>query len=128
MHYGRKSYTALDPDTIECPKRRRYVRWFAQLFYATPKWANMAKVRAIYKECKRRRAAGEDVQVDHIVPLFHPLVCGLHNEFNLEILTSAENNKKSNNWWPDMPGGINRVIQKALWEPEQNELPLQVHK
>lgn len=124
MHYGRKSYAALDPDLIECAKRRRYVRWFARLWHATPKWADMTKVRAIYAECKRRRAAGENVQVDHKVPLFYKLVCGLHNEFNLEILTAAENSEKSNNWWPDMPGGVNRVIQKVLWGPEQNELPL----
>ena len=34
--------------------------------------------------------------VDHIIPLSHPLVCGLHTEDNLRIITSEENHKKTN--------------------------------
>lgn len=49
--------------------------------------------------------------VDHIVPLIGPysaemgcrLVCGLHNEHNLQILTHAVNAAKGNRWWPGMP-------------------------
>lgn len=124
MHYGRLSYTKLDPDLIECSKRRRHVRWFARLWHATPSWANMEKVRAVYKDAKRRRDLGEDVQVDHEVPLFHRLVCGLHNEFNVQILLTAVNSAKSNNYWRDMPGGDDRPVQTDLIEPEQYALPL----
>jgi len=40
--------------------------------------------------------------VDHIVPLIHPFVCGLHVENNLRIIPLADNIRKSNNHWPDM--------------------------
>ena len=48
--------------------------------------------------------------------LRHLLVCGLH--VNLEVKPLAENTRKSNNWWPDMPneqlGLLDGVIQDRL--------------
>lgn len=64
---------------------------------ATPKWANMKKVLFIYEQKPKGFC------VDHIVPLQSDIVCGLHNEFNLQYLTRSENSQKSNIYWPDMP-------------------------
>lgn len=46
---------------------------------------------------------GVQHSVDHVVPLNHPIVCGLHRVANFEVLPLADNVRKSNNWWPDMP-------------------------
>lgn len=62
---------------------------------ATPKWANINKIREIYKEANRL-----GLVVDHIIPLKHPLVCGLHVEGNLQLLTLSENCKKHNKFEP----------------------------
>ena len=70
---------------------------------ASPAWRDASRIRAIYKEAERRRAAGENVHVDHIVPLRSKLVCGLHVEANLTIIPARDNVAKGNRVWPDMP-------------------------
>ena len=54
-------------------------------------------VNDMYKE-----AAYQQLHVDNIVPLKSAIVCGLHWEGNLQLLTSVENIKKGNRTWPDM--------------------------
>lgn len=63
-----------------------------------PTWVSQEECRRVYLDARSR-----GLEVDHIVPLIHPLVCGLHVEFNLQPLTKAENNAKGNKHWPDMP-------------------------
>lgn len=83
---------------------RRSVKYYRQLYLAWPDWcADHPGFKTIYQECKRRRASGEDVQVDHVVPICSALVCGLHVPWNLQLLGAGPNNKKSNKWWPDHP-------------------------
>jgi 5-methylcytosine-specific restriction endonuclease McrA len=38
----------------------------------------------------------KSVTIDHIIPLKHPLVCGLHTPINLQFLTKEENSRKHN--------------------------------
>jgi len=91
----------------------RTLCYYRQRFLATPKWANHREMAYIYKRARdaRRPFAGAihrdpshpaNVTVDHIVPLKHPHVCGLHCEDNLEIIHHLENQKKGNRCWPDM--------------------------
>lgn len=69
-----------------------------------PKWADTNLLRAyrrliaIYSRC-----AGVQFSEDHIVPLNHPAVCGLHCEANIALIPLRDNQRKSNTHWPDMP-------------------------
>lgn len=62
-----------------------------------PPWANKEKIKRMYLEARRlTKATGIKHEVDHIIPSNHELVCGLHVENNLQILTERENIAKSN--------------------------------
>lgn len=72
---------------------------------ATVPWADKKAINKIFAERRRlTRETGIRHAVDHIVPLKHPAVCGLHIHFNLQVIPYEDNAKKSNNWWPDMWG------------------------
>jgi hypothetical protein len=62
----------------------------SRLRKATPKWADKSAIREFYKNVP----AG--YQVDHIIPIRHRFVCGLHLITNLQYLTAKENLSKSN--------------------------------
>ena len=79
---------------------QRGVKYYKQIHLCTPVWADKAEISRVYRECKRRRKNGEDVVVDHIVPLISKHVCGLHWHENLRIIHRLPNAKKSNKHWP----------------------------
>lgn len=66
-------------------------------YQAVPKWANMNDILDVYKE-----AAYFQLEVDHIIPLKHPLVCGLHVWENLQLLSRNDNARKSNKFDVDI--------------------------
>lgn len=71
---------------------------------AIPKWSDNSLIIEFYKKAKQlTNSTGTMHQVDHIVPLQNKLVCGLHVQDNLQIITLSENASKGNRWWPDMP-------------------------
>jgi hypothetical protein len=77
-------------------------KWIVQRIIATPPWANMGEIRKKYNEAARLSwETGVPHVVDHIIPLNHPLVCGLHVAYNLRAITAGANGAKSNTWCPD---------------------------
>lgn len=78
-------------------QRQRYARKLG----ATPSWADKKAIDMIYAEAASlTRRTGIQHEVDHIVPIKHDLVCGLHVEYNLQILTRRENAMKNNKFIP----------------------------
>ena len=76
--------------------------WIMARIIATPPWADMKAIRAVYNEAARlTEETGILHEVDHWVPLRHPNVCGLHVDWNLRAIPKAANMAKSNAWCPD---------------------------
>jgi hypothetical protein len=66
---------------------------------ATPSWANKDKIMEFYlKADQLTQETGIVHEVDHIIPLNGKNVCGLHVEYNLQILTREQNRKKFNSF------------------------------
>lgn len=63
---------------------------------ATPSWCDRQAVKDVYEEARYMQ-----MHVDHIVPLKHPLVCGLHVWDNLQLLSPEENMRKNNRFDPE---------------------------
>ena len=78
--------------------QRHNIKYYRQLAMATPSWQNIKRIKSWY-----RLAQQTGNHVDHIVPLNHPYVCGLHCEANFQLLKPSHNIAKGNYNWPDSP-------------------------
>lgn len=89
-----KKYINLSARAAVGAKRR------ATKINATPKWLTkqqLHEMKLIYAtRLNVTRKTGITHHVDHIVPLNHPEVCGLHVPWNLRVITEEENVAKSN--------------------------------
>lgn len=101
-----------EPAWLQRHPRRTYV---VNVILATPAWVDRAQMRRINERARRRI----DCVRDHIVPLTHPLVCGLNVPWNLRIIPRLENAKRSNSWW--------EYTADLFTEPEQLSLSLMGH-
>lgn len=115
VFYTRTGFTsrleALFHDKLEAwRERQRHRAWLyryaakhgnkrrALAVLARPEWVDKQELKSIYRECKRlnQEAGRVAYHVDHIVPISGKLVCGLHVPWNLQIIDSKANLRKSN--------------------------------
>jgi hypothetical protein len=88
-----RAYRRRNPgrNTAYATARKRHVA------RATPPWANTFFISEAYALARLRTAlTGIKWNVDHIVPLRSPIVCGLHTEENLRVIPMVENCRKRN--------------------------------
>ena len=81
------------------------VAWYkASYRKARSGWASDFIIGEMYRLARlRTKVSGFEWQVDHIVPIRHRLVCGLHTEQNMQVIPAVVNQSKKNLYWPDMP-------------------------
>lgn len=68
----------------------------AILLKANSLWSDKDFIKEIYKQASfMSNKYGIKYEVDHIIPLQGKFVCGLHNQFNLQIISITENRSKA---------------------------------
>jgi hypothetical protein len=89
----------------ENPHRKR--KWSATRraakSHATPAWADHDAIASKYAMAAwlELTVPGQKYHVDHVIPLLHPLVCGLHVESNLSVVRAEDNLRKHNHFNPE---------------------------
>lgn len=106
------------PGWLQRHCRKNYI---IQYILSFPPWVDKQVLLEI--ECHARQLSslhGIPFEVDHYIPINHPLVCGLTVPNNLQILSQVKNGSKGNAWSNE------EVEQLSLFEstPEQYELRL----
>jgi hypothetical protein len=68
---------------------------------ACPPWYDKCKTMKLkYQRDALSELTGITFTLDHVIPLIHHLVCGLNIDTNIQILSQAENSKKSHTFNP----------------------------
>ena len=91
-------------------------KWIMQRIIATPPWADFTEIRSVYHLAyDLSQSTGILHNVDHIVPLNHPRVCGLHVHWNLRAIPAGPNMSKGNYWCPEQREMFDGVEQLRLF-------------
>lgn len=84
-----------------------------KLSLSTPPWINSGHFRALREEQRLKTlTTGVPHVLDHIIPVEHPLVCGLTVPWNMQVIDRFKNARKSNS--------LNFAAQGEIFDaPEQ---------
>ena len=92
LRYG-KLYREANPGRNRRNEGTRRALKFSSMLSLT----YLGDIKMIYQQAKYMEALyGIKYHVDHIIPLKHDRVCGLHVPWNLQVITAYENIRKSN--------------------------------
>lgn len=87
------------PEWLLSHPRRKYIY---AIVLGTPPWISREDLEPFYTRAAiLTESTGWKHTVDHIIPLNHPLVCGLNVPWNLQVLTWEQNQAKGNKFCPD---------------------------
>jgi hypothetical protein len=76
--------------------------YILRVIMSAPLWLDTRELRALERHRDALTAAtGVRHVIDHVVPVTHPLVCGLTVPWNLQIVPWRVNAAKRNTWEPD---------------------------
>jgi hypothetical protein len=83
---------------------------------SAPPWVRPADFAALAERARwLTRATGVKHVIDHVIPVTHPLVCGLTVPWNMQVIDEGLNQRKSNKLHMSFQGEI-------FDEPEQLRL------
>lgn len=92
----------------------RAANYNAAKLRATPAWADLAAIAAVYRAASQITAAtGVPHEVDHEYPLRGEKVCGLHVHHNLQVVPAAFNRRKHNKH-PEDVIGYTKLVEDRL--------------
>ena len=99
---NRQRYARYKQAGTQASSRIAQVRSQTRRALATPKWVDAEAIEnkhhlAVLME----NLLGQPYQVDHIIPICHAKVCGLHVPWNLQVISQSENYAKGSRWVPD---------------------------
>lgn len=93
-----KRFRENHPEDVAAREQKRR----ASKLQAMPFWADRAEILSVFLLARALRdATGLKYHVDHVIPLQHPLVCGLHVQANLRVVSAADNLSKHNKFDPE---------------------------
>lgn len=87
------------PEWLVRHPRASYIR---NCVLASPDWVDRKAMRAIAAAADLlQKETGIPHVCDHIIPISHPMVCGLNVPWNIRVVSYAVNAAKSNAYHPD---------------------------
>lgn len=58
-----------------------------------------SQIQTLYNQAKEiTNKTGVKHHVDHVIPVKHPEICGLHVPWNMQVLSQPDNDSKHNKW------------------------------
>lgn len=113
--YARKYYAKNKEKWTEGVKKRRQFEKFSKRA-ATQK--DLLNIRRMKLEAQLLTIdTGRKHELDHVIPLIHDLVCGLHTAANCQVLSKVANRRKAARFDQDEQSRIQLEISRTRFDP-----------